>query len=196
MYYIFFLSIFGFAEATARDCKPCGTNLIPYPLSIGPDCGDPLYYSFSCDDLAGQVSFQTLNGNYTVVNFDKRNRTFVIEAAHNQSVGNCDEKEAVTEIFRLNKLSPFKVMNWCYNLKKDLTSEPLSEGKGLILISWKPPLEPVCTTSEDCIDWPDSTCSITEKGDRRCICKPDYKWDGLSLNCTLGSGVCHYFAPY
>ncbi|XP_009788892.1 G-type lectin S-receptor-like serine/threonine-protein kinase At4g03230 isoform X1 [Nicotiana sylvestris] len=174
-------------EATRKDCKPCGTNLIPYPLSSGSDCGDPLYYSFSCDDLAGQVSFQTLNGNYTVVNFDKRNRTFVIEAAHNQSVGNCDEKEAVTEIFRLNKLSPFKVMNWCYNLKKDLTSEPLSEGKGLILISWKPPLEPVCTTSEDCIDWPDSTCSITEKGDRRCICKPDYKWDGLSLNCTLGS---------
>ncbi|XP_016492884.1 G-type lectin S-receptor-like serine/threonine-protein kinase At4g03230 isoform X2 [Nicotiana tabacum] len=174
-------------EATARDCKPCGTNLIPYPLSIGPDCGDPLYYSFSCDDLAGQVSFQTLNGNYTVVNFNKGNRTFVIEAAHNESVGNCDDKGPVTEIFRLNQSSPFKAIDWCYNAKKHLTSEPLSRGNDLILISWKPPLEPVCTTSEDCIDWPNSTCNITEQGERKCICKPDYKWNGLSLNCTLVS---------
>ncbi|KAK4368485.1 hypothetical protein RND71_012277 [Anisodus tanguticus] len=175
-------------EATRRNCKPCGTNLIPYPLSSGPYCGDPLYYSFSCDNLAGQVSFQTSKGNYTVINFDNGNRTFVIQAAHNESVGNCDDKGLVTGISWFNQSSPFNVIDWCYNPEKNLTSEPLSRGKDLILISWKPPSEPICTTPEDCNDWPNSTCNVTEQGERRCVCKPDYTWDGLILNCSLSSG--------
>ncbi|MCD7448455.1 hypothetical protein HAX54_042253 [Datura stramonium] len=174
-------------EVTRRNCKPCGTNLIPYPLSSGPYCGDPLYYSFSCDDLAGQVSLHTLDGNYTVVNFDSGNRTFVIEAAHKDSVGNCDDKGPVTGISWFNQSSPFKVISWCYNPEKNLTSEPLSRKNNLILISWKPPLQPICSTSDDCNDWPNSTCNITEQGERRCICPPDYRWDGLSLNCSLSS---------
>ncbi|PHT43247.1 G-type lectin S-receptor-like serine/threonine-protein kinase [Capsicum baccatum] len=169
-------------EATRRNCKPCGTNLIPYPLSSGPNCGDPSYYSFSCDTIAGQVSFHTSDGNYTVINFDNSNKTFVIE-----SVGNCDDKGPVKGISWFNRSSPFKVINWCYNPKKNLTSEPLSRGKDLILISWQPPLEPVCTTSEDCNDWPNSTCNITKQGGRRCICPPDYRWNGLNLNCSLSS---------
>ncbi|KAJ8568810.1 hypothetical protein K7X08_032441 [Anisodus acutangulus] len=174
-------------EATRRNCKPCGTNLIPYPLSSGPYCGDPLYYSFSCDNLAGQVSFQTSKGNYTVINFDNGNRTFVIQAAHKESVGNCDDKGLVTGISWFNQSSPFNVIDWCYNPEKNLTSEPLSRGKDLILISWKPPSEPICTTPEDCTDWPNSTCNVTEQGERRCVCKPDYTWDGLILNCSLSS---------
>ncbi|CAN4103416.1 unnamed protein product [Withania somnifera] len=174
-------------EATRRNCKPCGTNLISYPLSSGPYCGDPLYYSFSCDDLVGQISFHTLNGNYTVINIDKGNSTFVIEADHKESVGNCDDKGPVTGISWFNQSSPFKVINWCYNPEKNLTLEPLSRVKNLILITWKPPLEPICTTSEDCNDWPNSTCNITKQGERRCICPPDYGWDGLILNCSLSS---------
>ncbi|MCH92973.1 G-type lectin S-receptor-like serine/threonine-protein kinase, partial [Trifolium medium] len=27
-------------ESTAKSCKPCGTYIIPYPLSTGPKCGD------------------------------------------------------------------------------------------------------------------------------------------------------------
>lgn len=178
-----------FVEATRRNCKPCGTNLIPYPLSSGPYCGDPLYYSFSCNDLSSQVTFHTSNGNYTVINFDNHNKTFVIEAVHKESIGNCDDKGPVTGLSWFNQSSPFNVTNWCYNPEKDLTSEPLSRGKDLILISWKPPLEPICTTSEDCNDWPNSTCNITKQGERRCICQTGYKWDGLILNCSLSSGV-------
>lgn len=143
-----------------------------------------MYYSFSCDNIAGQVSFHTSDGNYTVINFDNSNKTFVIE-----SVGNCDDKGPVKGISWFNRSSPFKVINWCYNPKKNLTSEPLSRGKDLILISWQPPLEPVCTTSEDCNDWPNSTCNITKQGERRCICPPDYRWNGLNLNCSLSSGI-------
>ncbi|XP_049413813.1 G-type lectin S-receptor-like serine/threonine-protein kinase At4g03230 isoform X2 [Solanum stenotomum] len=171
-------------EATRRNCKPCGINLIPYPLSSGQNCGDPLYYSFSCDDLAGQVSFHTSNGKYTVVNFDKDNKTFVIEAAHKESVGTCDDKGPVTGISWFNQSSPFKVINWCYNPDENLTSGPFSRGKDLILISWKPPLEPFCKTSEDCNDWPNSSCNMTKQGERRCICQTDYKWNGLILNCS------------
>ncbi|XP_060190372.1 uncharacterized protein LOC132619497 [Lycium barbarum] len=174
-------------EATRRNCKPCGRNVIPYPLSSGPYCGDPLYYSFSCDDLAGQVSFQTSKGNYTVINFDRGKNTFVIEAADKESAGNCDDKGLVTGISWFNQSSSFKVIDWCFNPKKNLTSAALSRRNDLILISWNPPLEPICTTSENCTDWPNSTCNVTEQGDRRCICKSDYKWDGLILNCSLSS---------
>ncbi|XP_059282341.1 uncharacterized protein LOC132036120 [Lycium ferocissimum] len=174
-------------EATRRNCKPCGTNQIPYPLSSGPYCGDPLYYSFSCDDLAGQVSFQTSKGNYTVINFDRGDNTFVIEAADKESAGNCDDKGLVTGISWFNQSSSFKVIDWCYNPKKNLTSAALSRRNDLILISWNPPLEPICTTSENCTDWPNSTCNVTEQGDRRCTCKSDYKWDGLISNCSLSS---------
>ncbi|KAK6785030.1 hypothetical protein RDI58_018485 [Solanum bulbocastanum] len=174
-------------EATRRNCKPCGINLIPYPLSSGPNCGDPLYYSFSCDDLAGQVSFHTLDGNYRVVNFDNEKKTFVIEAAHKESVGTCDDKGPVTGISWFNQSSPFKVINWCYNPKENLTSGPFSRGKDLILISWKLPLEPFCKTSEDCNDWPNSSCNMTKQGERRCICQTDYKWNGMILNCSSSS---------
>ncbi|CAK9161395.1 unnamed protein product [Ilex paraguariensis] len=49
---------------TVRDCEPCGNNIIPYPLSTGPTCVDPLYYSFYCDDSTGQVLFRAVSGNY------------------------------------------------------------------------------------------------------------------------------------
>ncbi|TMW90085.1 hypothetical protein EJD97_016217 [Solanum chilense] len=174
-------------EATKSNCKPCGINVIPYPLSSGPNCGDPLYYSFSCDDLAGQVSFHTSDGNYNVLNFDNENKTFVIEAAHKQSVGTCDDKGPVTGFSWFNQSSPFKVINWCYNPEENLTPGPISRGKDLILVSWKPPLEPICKTSEDCNDWPNSSCDMTKQGERRCICQADYKWNGLILNCSLSS---------
>ncbi|KAM1218326.1 hypothetical protein ACFX2G_046533 [Malus domestica] len=36
-------------ESTVRDCKPCGTTIIPYPLSTRLDCGDPMYSRFKCN---------------------------------------------------------------------------------------------------------------------------------------------------
>ena len=35
------------AGSTVRNCEPCGTNVIPYPLSTGPNCGDPMYIAFT-----------------------------------------------------------------------------------------------------------------------------------------------------
>ncbi|XP_054807235.1 G-type lectin S-receptor-like serine/threonine-protein kinase At4g03230 [Prosopis cineraria] len=44
---------------TAKTCEPCGTTVIPYPLSTGQNCGDPLYFWLNCDtsEATGEVRF-------------------------------------------------------------------------------------------------------------------------------------------
>ncbi|KAM3251653.1 G-type lectin S-receptor-like serine/threonine-protein kinase isoform X1 [Capsicum annuum] len=169
---------------TRRNCKPCGPNIIPYPLSSQPNCGDPLYYSFSCDDLTGEASFKTLNGSFPIIDIDEENRTFVIQV-HAENVGNsCDMKRPMTQDVWLNQSLPFHPINRCYNGKLQNLSS-INE----IQIMWEPPPEPTCTTSADCEDWPNSSCSIAGGGLRRCLCNQYYKWDGLALNCTREQGA-------
>ncbi|KAK8529644.1 hypothetical protein V6N12_060421 [Hibiscus sabdariffa] len=50
-------------ESTFRSCETCGTNLVPYPLSTGSSCGDPMYHSFYCDDEAVNCKAIQLSGN-------------------------------------------------------------------------------------------------------------------------------------
>ncbi|PHT56052.1 G-type lectin S-receptor-like serine/threonine-protein kinase [Capsicum baccatum] len=162
---------------TRRNCKPCGPNIIPYPLSSQPNCGDPMYYSFSCDNLTGEASFKTLNGSYPVIDIDKENRTFVIQV-HAENAGNsCDAK---TQVVWLNQSLPFHPINRCFDGKL----QNLSSGGVIMQITWEPPAEPTCSTSADCEDWPYSSCNITEQGQRKCLCNQHYKWDDLVLNCT------------
>ncbi|XP_059292308.1 G-type lectin S-receptor-like serine/threonine-protein kinase At4g03230 isoform X2 [Lycium ferocissimum] len=168
-----------------RNCKPCGPIIIPYPLSSQPDCGDPLYYSFSCDDLTGEASFQTLNGSYPVIDISKENRTFVIEVHVENVTDSCDTK---TKAVWLNRSLHFHPINQCYDGKL----QNLSSGGVIneIQIMWEPPSEPTCTTSADCEDWPNSSCgNITGQGQKRCLCNQHFKWDGLALNCTKASSI-------
>ncbi|GFZ05573.1 G-type lectin S-receptor-like serine/threonine-kinase [Actinidia rufa] len=51
-------------------------------------------------------------------------------------------------------------------------------------ITWYPPSEPLCTSSAECVNWPNSNCNATEYGKRRCLCNASYRWDLLNLNCT------------
>ncbi|XP_049383761.1 G-type lectin S-receptor-like serine/threonine-protein kinase At4g03230 [Solanum stenotomum] len=165
---------------TRRNCKPCGSNIIPYPLSSQPNCGDPLYYSFSCDDLTGEARFQTLNGSYPVININKENRTFVIQVRAENAGNSCDTK---TQVLWLNQSLPFHRIDRCDEGK----SQNLSPGglRNEIHIMWKPPPEPTCKTSADCVDWPNSSCNIREgQGQRRCLCNQYYKWNALAINCT------------
>ncbi|CAA3016361.1 G-type lectin S-receptor-like serine threonine-kinase At4g03230 [Olea europaea subsp. europaea] len=152
----------------ARDCKPCGDIMIPYPLSTRPNCGDPLYSSFDCDNSTGIFNFQTLGRNYQVININKENRTFVIEV-NSVTANSCD---ASTQIVKLNQSSPFTVTNQCYERR--------------IEISWKPPLEPSCNVPGDCRDWTNSSCHAKANGVSRCYCDQEYQWNGTSLNCVQG----------
>ncbi|KAG6722419.1 hypothetical protein I3842_03G158700 [Carya illinoinensis] len=43
-------------ETAARNCEPCGTNMIPYPLSTSRNCGDTTYFSFYCNMSSGQFN--------------------------------------------------------------------------------------------------------------------------------------------
>ncbi|KAH7514499.1 hypothetical protein FEM48_Zijuj11G0095900 [Ziziphus jujuba var. spinosa] len=62
--------------ASAKRCPDCGLTRVPYPLSTGPDCGDP-QYKVRCN--AGTLWFDTLNGSsYVITSINQLNQRFVI----------------------------------------------------------------------------------------------------------------------
>lgn len=109
--------------------------MIPYPLSTGPSCGDPIYFSLNCNTTSGQISFMAPSGTYRVASIDPDTRTFLIQV---NDKGN----------LRLNHSLPF-----------DLTSPRnfSSENSAEVEIVWETPLEPTCNSSANCIDWSHST---------------------------------------
>ncbi|XP_073262835.1 G-type lectin S-receptor-like serine/threonine-protein kinase At4g03230 isoform X1 [Populus alba] len=150
----------------AKSCEPCGINVIPYPLSTGSDCGDPMYFSFYCDNSTGKLSFKTHNGTYNVTTINQDTRTFVIQE---KDVDDCNASTR-GQIRKFNTSFPFKMnasKHWCE-----------------IDIGWEPPQEPVCSSSSDCDDWPNSTCNKKGNGTARCLCNSNFLWDGNALNCV------------
>ncbi|RVW57778.1 Transposon Tf2-8 polyprotein [Vitis vinifera] len=43
-------------ESTVRNCQACGSIMIPYPLSTGSKCGDPMYFNFECNITTARFS--------------------------------------------------------------------------------------------------------------------------------------------
>lgn len=140
--------------------------MIPYPLSTGPNCGDPLYFAFYCNTSSGQVSFKTSNGAYRVTSINTSTHNFVIQVKFADSRG-------------FNQFLPSRVTG-LFTAEGNFSSENTDE----VEISWKLPMEPTCNSSTDCKDWPDSTCKVAREDQKRCLCST--KWDGLILNCTKG----------
>ncbi|KAF9587753.1 hypothetical protein IFM89_004730 [Coptis chinensis] len=62
-----------------RLCQNCGIHAIPYPLSTGPNCGDPAYRNFKCDDSTGYLTFNALDSSYAVNKIIPEMRTIVIK---------------------------------------------------------------------------------------------------------------------
>uniref|UniRef100_A0A2N9G5P1 Bulb-type lectin domain-containing protein n=1 Tax=Fagus sylvatica TaxID=28930 RepID=A0A2N9G5P1_FAGSY len=136
-------------EQTVRNCKPCGTNMIPYPLSTSSNCGDPMYFSFDCDTTSGQVSFKAPSGTYRVTGIDPNTRMFLIQV---KGGGNP----------WLNQSLPFNLTS-----PRNSSSKISSEVTDDVEIVWEPPLEPICNLPADCKDWPYSTCKSARDGKRR-----------------------------
>ncbi|KAL6287460.1 hypothetical protein ACE6H2_011850 [Prunus campanulata] len=167
-------------ESTVRDCKPCGTTIIPYPLSTRSNCGDPMYSSFNCSAITGQVSFVGPYGTFfTVISVNQRAKRFVIQT---KNVDYCDINRGQSQ--QLNPQFPFSVTRWCYVHLGNFSSQVSSEGTNAIELGWELPLEPTCTTSADCRGWLHSTCSPTRDRKKRCLCNANYQWSGFNLNCT------------
>ncbi|EXB58573.1 G-type lectin S-receptor-like serine/threonine-protein kinase [Morus notabilis] len=165
-------------ESTVRNCNPCGTSIVPYPLSTGPDCGDPIhytmYFSFQCSTSTGSVTFKSPSGEYRVISTDPGNRKFVIQV---EDFDNCEARNSRGKNLQLNKSLPFSVSNSCY-------AKDSHKDRGEIEIVWEIPSEPTCTSQASCKEWPDSTCSIGRGGNKRCLCNKNFDWDGVKLNCT------------
>jgi len=172
----YYSKFYTFAESTVRNCEPCGTNLIPYPLSTGPNCGERMYFSFDCNSSTGQVSFKAPSGTFRVASIDPSNRTFVIQVKH---VGYNRNSSGPTQL--LNDSLPFIESTW------QVTNSNDSSGiEAEVHISWDFPKEPSCNSSRDCKDWPYSTCKKARDEMRRCLCKLHFQWNGSTLNCTRG----------
>ena len=169
------------AESTVGNCETCGTNSIPYPLSTGLNCGDPMYFRFRCDNVTDQVWFNAANVSYRVTNIDPESLKFFIQV---NDVDNCEARNSQDKkTLQLNP--PFKIARWCNVEKGNYSSSMSMKGQYEIEISWDPPPEPMCSSATDCKDWPNSICR-TQDGQRRCFCNQNFKWNSSSLNCTQG----------
>ncbi|XP_028070313.1 G-type lectin S-receptor-like serine/threonine-protein kinase At4g03230 [Camellia sinensis] len=160
--------------STNKSCKTCGTNIIPYPLSTGPNCGDPMYFNFSCNYSTGQVSFQTLGGTFQVININPETRKFVIEV---KAKDRCGAKNSKPKYLQLSPSSPFNAPDSCHG--------GMQSGNGNdVEFDWNSPPEPLCTSTIDCMDWPNSSCNATRDVKGRCHCNANYQWNGTTLACT------------
>ncbi|XLU26369.1 hypothetical protein S245_062435, partial [Arachis hypogaea] len=160
-------------EATPRSCEPCGANIVPYPLSTGRNCGDPLYFTFSCNRSTGDLSFvpTTTSDGYTVISIDADSRKFVIKVTSAETYCNLQTRNDKT----LQIHFPFNVTNECRTEDE-------------VEVTWLPPSEPICNESVDCKGWNHSTCEKT--GDsNRCLCNSNYRWNNASLNCDSNEAI-------
>lgn len=92
---------------SATVCSNCGTTRVPYPLSTGPNCGDPAY-KIRCD--AGTLRFDTLNNTYAITSVSPENQRLVIRPA--EFINNnrtCVTTDLPTEGVQLNTSLPFNV---------------------------------------------------------------------------------------
>ncbi|XP_021280228.1 G-type lectin S-receptor-like serine/threonine-protein kinase At4g03230 isoform X1 [Herrania umbratica] len=154
-------------ESTRRSCETCGTNLIPYPLSTGPKCGDAMYLSFHCSVSSGEVTFYALSGTFRVTSINSETRKFIIQT---NDANDCKAGNSGDSSFQFKQPSPFHVTSRC--------------NADEVEVGWDPPLEPTCSSLADCKDWPNSSCNVTSDGKKRCLCNESFRWDNLSLNCT------------
>ncbi|CAN1161129.1 G-type lectin S-receptor-like serine/threonine-protein kinase At4g03230 [Linum perenne] len=172
-------------ESTKKDCGPCGTNVIPYPLSTGPNCGDPMYSSFTCNASLGRLFFGALNTTYEVTGIYKHSRLFFIQVEKE----NCESKT-----IQLDQSLPFKIQDGgCDSDLDNVSFGPFHDGKLFyeMGIVWDPPLEPLCSSDDDCDIWPNSSCQSevgSSSGEKRCLCEGNSRWDATNANCSQAVG--------
>ncbi|XP_029130987.1 G-type lectin S-receptor-like serine/threonine-protein kinase At4g03230 isoform X2 [Cajanus cajan] len=151
-------------EPSAKWCEPCGTYVIPYPLSTAPNCGDPMYNKFNCSKSTGQVSFLMPGGtSQPVTRIDEDTRMFYIQT---------DASYSCSSIYQNDTLNfPFNVADCLQDV-------------GIVKMSWLPAPEPPCSKLIDCNNWPHSTCKPSSQGGTRCLCDSNYKWNHSFMTCT------------
>ena len=87
--------------------------MIPYPLSTGSKCGDPMYFNFECNITTGQVQLKVPGGTYRVTSINPETLTFVIQLKESD----CSSRSLINKIPPLNP--PFHMTNVCTVVKID-----------------------------------------------------------------------------
>ncbi|KAE8670111.1 Receptor-like serine/threonine-protein kinase SD1-8 [Hibiscus syriacus] len=172
------------SEIENRTCGICGTNIVPYPLSTRPNCGDPKYFKFDCQTEydTGLVTFNASGRTYRVSRIDQETRRFSIQ------VEKCRSGDSMKKLLQLPRSSPFFVNSSCHVTKDNFSEDSMRDDKWFyeVEIEWRPPSEPICGSSKDCKDWPDSSCNVAPDGKSRCICNSPSTWDPSQASCTRG----------
>ncbi|KAL4381442.1 hypothetical protein AHAS_Ahas04G0133900 [Arachis hypogaea] len=89
-----------------RQCVNCGPHPVPYPLSTGPDCGDPSY-KIRC--IGGILWFDALAGSsYMIKSINPTTRHIIIQPATLDRSA-CVSTDLHFEGIRLNETLPFAV---------------------------------------------------------------------------------------
>lgn len=130
---------------TALDCETCGSSIVPYPLSTGPNCGDPMYGRFDCLLTYSMFYFQAEDDSYEVTNIDPQSNIFTI--ATNGSICRGNDKHAIQKLLKLENSSTFNVKSGCDSEFHEID------------IQWEKPLEPICNAQKDCTNWQNSLCN-------------------------------------
>ncbi|TYH84954.1 hypothetical protein ES332_D02G232300v1 [Gossypium tomentosum] len=164
-------------------CRPCGTNIIPYPLSTGPSCGDQKYFKFNChtENDTGLVSFNANGQTFRVSSINQETQSFSIQ------VEECRPGDSKEKLLRLPRLSPFFVSGCnVYFAQNNFSIDSVGENKWFyeVELRWKPPPEPICRSFKDCNDWPNSSCKVAHDGKKRCTCNPPFLWNSSKVSCS------------
>lgn len=170
-----------------RKCEICGTTIIPYPLSTGPNCGDKMYFRFHCDDSISQLMFEAPDGaQYRVTGIDEELQKFSIDVGYVyctaiESMGNYMQQH--------NQSWPFHVIGRCDANRSNTILGSSFEGTRFaeVEIGWAKPSEPLCNSLDECNDWQHSTCSSATNGMKRCLCSKSFWWDPKTVSCIPAS---------
>ncbi|XP_019191890.1 PREDICTED: wall-associated receptor kinase-like 20 [Ipomoea nil] len=111
---------------SARRCADCGSSPVPYPLSTGPDCGDPSY-KVRCNN--GGLVFDTLNNTYPITSITPESQRLTI-APSSFVPGACVTDDISTGGVLLNSSLPFNITSsntiLYLNCTVDLLNSPLN----------------------------------------------------------------------
>ncbi|XP_039154773.1 G-type lectin S-receptor-like serine/threonine-protein kinase At4g03230 isoform X2 [Eucalyptus grandis] len=169
-------------ESTNGSCGTCGTNLVPYPLSTGQSCGDPLYSAFSCDSMTAQLYFELPMDRYRITSVNPETRIFTIQVNERFKCMSEDLKKISQ---RLGQSGPFAVSGGCIGGQTDFSADASlgSVRSSEVKIVWRDPKEPLCNSSKDC-DWPNATCKSASDGITKCLCDSGFSWNSSNVSCS------------
>ncbi|KNA16421.1 hypothetical protein SOVF_089270 [Spinacia oleracea] len=115
------------STTSTRECPPCGTTRVPYPLSTAPTCGDQEYI-IQCNNNS-TLLFPTSNNTYPITSINANNQRLVIEPSPFLP-NTCITSDISTQGVQLNQTAPFNVTGdntvMFLNCSQSLLGSPLN----------------------------------------------------------------------